>query len=213
MVSCHFPTTILSRASLLLLPPSATKIHLLTARPRYKGGVDGFLEQSAKTFQKQGSKINILHSGFDPVAIKVNGNRATSEAFCLITSGLTLDGVDYELASYMRLVTRLERLQGQGDEGGEWRMLSLESIYVRDRLVTSFPGSGPGTLVMSDEVRAYPKAYRHLALVMRHRGLNPRPDLPHEEDQQGVRQLLDRNRAFLEGADVDATMNGCEDSG
>lgn len=189
------------RSSLPLVTISTSILsRLLTHLLRYKGGVDGFLAQSTKMYEKQGSKINILHSGFDPVAIKVNGDRATSEAFCLITSGLTLDGVDYELASYMRLLTRLEKFQD------EWRMLSLESIYVRDRLVTAFPGSGPGTLTMSDEVRAYPKAYRHLALVMRYRGLSPRTDLPHEDDQHGVRQLLDRNRAFLDAAEADAGL-------
>ncbi|KFY97325.1 hypothetical protein V500_02115 [Pseudogymnoascus sp. VKM F-4518 (FW-2643)] len=160
----------------------------------YEGDVETFLEKSAKVHQ---GKVNILHSSFDPVEIHVSGQRATSEAFCAITSLLTLDGVDYELASYMRLLTRLEKLS----ESGQWHMLSLESIYIRDRIVTAFPGSGPSTLVMNEEVQAYPKAYRHLALVMQYRGLKPQPNLPHEDDQQGVRQLLDRNRAFLEGAE------------
>jgi hypothetical protein len=156
--------------------------------------VENFLQQSAKIHQ---GKVNIIHSSFDPVEIYVLGQRATSEAFCLITSSLTLDGVDYVLSSYMRLLTRLEKLF----ELGQWRMLSLESIYVRDHLVTAFPGSGPGVLTMSEEVQAYPKGYRHLALVMRYRGLKPQPNLPHEDDQQGVRQLLDRNREFLERAE------------
>lgn len=156
--------------------------------------MEKFLQQSAKMHQ---GKVNIIHSSFDPVEIYVRGQRATSEAFCLITSSLTLDGVEYELASYMRLLTRLEKLS----ESGQWRMLSLESIYVRDRLVTAIPGSESGMLTMSEEVQAFPKAYRNLALVMRYRGLKPHPDLPHEDDQQGVRQLLDRNCAFLEGAE------------
>jgi hypothetical protein len=156
--------------------------------------VENFLQQSAKMHK---GKVNILHSSFDPVEIHVHGQRATSEAFCVITSLLTLDAVDYELASYMRLLTRLEKLS----ESGQWRMLSLESIYVRDRIVTAFPGSGPSTLTMSEDVQAYPKGYRHLALVMRYRGLKPQTNLPHEDDQEGVRQLLDRNRAYLEGTE------------
>lgn len=155
--------------------------------------MENFLQQSAKMHQ---GKVNIIHSSFDPVSIHVRGPRATSEAFCLITSSLTLDGVDYELASYMRLLTRLEKLSS-----GQWRMLSLESIYVRDRLVPAIPGSGTSMLATSEEVQTFPKAYRCLALVMRFRGLKPRPDLPHEDDQKGVRLLLDRNRAFLEGAE------------
>ena len=147
-------------------------------------------------------KVNIIHSSFDPVEIQVNGHRAISEAFCLVTSSLTLGGVDYELASHMRLATRLEK----PSDSSQWRMLSLESIYVRDRLVSAFPGSNAASpLIMTDDVLAYPKSYRHLALVMLHRGLKPRPDLPHEDDQESVRQVLDRNRAFLDGADGEGT--------
>ncbi|KFY78183.1 hypothetical protein V501_07760 [Pseudogymnoascus sp. VKM F-4519 (FW-2642)] len=172
--------------------PDASKTYINVAW--YEGDVENFLQQSAKMHK---GKVNILHSSFDPVEIHVRGQRATSEAFCVITSLLTLDGVDYELASYMRLLTRLEKLS----ESGQWRMLSLESIYVRDRIVTAFPGSGSSTLTMSEEVQAYPKGYRHLALVMRYRGLKPQTNLPHEDDQEGVRELLDRNRAYLEGAE------------
>lgn len=148
-------------------------------------------------------KINIIHSSFDPVDIHIsgNGNRAISEAFCLVTSSLTLGTVDYELASHMRLFTRLEKLP----ELGEWRLLSLESSYVRDRLVTAFPCSDDAAsspLVMTDEVLKYPKSYRNLALVMLQRGLKPRPDLPNEDDPESIRSVADRNRAFLNSAEA-----------
>jgi hypothetical protein len=168
---------------------------------RYEGDVEEFLSRSAKVHQ---GKVNIIHSSFDPVEICVSGNRATSEAFCLVTSSLTLGGVDYELASHMRLASRLEK----SSEAGQWRMLSLESIYVRDRLVTAFPASNATSpLIMSDDVLAYPKSYRHLALVMLNRGLKPRPDLPHEDDQEGVRRVLDGNRAYLDGAEEEITKD------
>lgn len=164
--------------------------------PRYLGGVDDFLARSAKAWQ---GKVNILHSSFDPVNIQVNGNRATSEAFCVITSSISFEGVDYELASYMRLCSRLEKVTGDGDVADQWYILSLESVYVRDRLLTASPGSA-GTLVMTDDIRdSYPKGYRHLALVMKQRGLKPRPNLPHEDDQEGVKELLQRNETFLRG--------------
>ena len=166
---------------------------------RYQGPVSEFLHQSALMHK---GKINIIHSSFDPVDIHVNGTHAISEAFCLVTSSLTLGTVDYELASHMRLFTRLEKLP----EFGEWRLLSVESSYVRDRLVTAFPCSGDyaasSPLVMTDEVLKYPKSYRNLALVMLQRGLNPRPDLPNEDDPESIRSIADRNRAFLNGAEA-----------
>lgn len=94
-----------------------------------EGNVEDFLRQSA---QMHKGKINIIHSSFDPVDIRVHGNHAMSEAFCLVTSSLTLDAIDYELASHMRLFTRLQKLS----DPSEWRLLSLESSYVRDRLVS-----------------------------------------------------------------------------
>ena len=150
-------------------------------------------------------KVNIIHSSFDPVDIRVCGDRAISEAFCLVTSSLTLGTIDYELASHMRLFTRLQKVSGLS----EWRLLSLESSYVRDRLVTAFPafpgtGSSPESspLVITNEVLAYPKSYRYLALVMLKRGLKPRPNLPHEDSPESVRGISDRNRAFLDNADA-----------
>ena len=154
-------------------------------------------------------KVNIIHSSFDPVDIRVSGDRAISEAFCLITSSLTLGTIDYELASYMRLFTRLQKLSGLN----EWRLISLESSYVRDRLVTAFPtfptpdatdcsSADSSPLVITNEVLAYPKSYRHLALVMLKRGFKPRPNLPHEDSPESVRRISDRNRAFLDNGEA-----------
>ena len=163
---------------------------------RYEGDVEDFLRQSA---QRNKGKVNVIHSSFDPVDIHVRGNRAISEAFCLITSSITLDGVDYELASHLRLFTRLQKLS----ELNEWRLLSLESSYVRDRLVTASPGADKGVQpIMTNEAQAYPKSYRHLALVMLNRGAKPRPDLPDEDRPEGIRKIVDRNRTFLHTAEA-----------
>lgn len=173
---------------------------------RYEGNVEDFLRQSA---QMHKGKVNIIHSSFDPVDIRVRGNRAISEAFCLVTSAVTIGGVDYELATHMRLFSRLQKLKLElsDPDPSEWRLLSVESSYVRDRLVTAFPVPDSGAsapLVMTNEVPAYPKSYRHLALVMLNRGLKPRPSLPHEDLPESVRRLSDRNRAFLDSAEQDS---------
>ncbi|GFF97766.1 hypothetical protein IFM53868_09392 [Aspergillus udagawae] len=123
----------------------------------------------------------VIHQRFMVrVDIRVNGSRTTSEAFRMITSAITLHCVQYELASYIHLATRLERCAGSdmvpdasaaARHGRQWRMLSLEAIYVRDRLVSAFPDlgdAGPAPLSLADlhEVEWYPLSYRHLALVM-----------------------------------------------
>ena len=163
---------------------------------RYEGDVEDFLRQSAQMYK---GKVNVIHSSFDPVDIHVRGNCGVSEAFCLVTSSITLDGVDYELASHMRLFTRLQKLS----DTNEWRLLSLESSYVRDRLVTASPSADKGVqLIMTNEAQVYPKSYRHLALVMLNRGLKPRPDLPHEDCPESIRRIVGRNRAFLHIAEA-----------
>lgn len=173
---------------------------------RYEGQVEDFLHQSAKVHR---GKVNIIHSSFDPVDIRVRGRRATSDAFCLITSSISMHGVDYELASYIRLATRLEKCRTPGTEAnasadqGQWRILSLEAIYVRDRLVRAVPDLGggrstPSALAEVTDVERYPRCYRNMALVMLKRGLRPRLDLPNEDDQESVRTVLDRNQAFLD---------------
>lgn len=155
--------------------------------------MDNFLLQSKKSQQ---GKVNILHSSFDPIHIQVNGERAISDAFCVITSLLPVDGIDYELASYIRLVSRLGRLNT-----GDWRIISLEAVYVRDRLVMAFPVASPSKpLILSEEVLAYPQSYRNLAFVMLHRGLKPRTGLPHEGDSDSVKGVLDSHKEWLENA-------------
>ncbi|KAG8528339.1 uncharacterized protein KY384_007257 [Bacidia gigantensis] len=223
--------------------PDASATHINVAW--YEGNVDEFLRKSAHMHK---GKVNIIHASFDPVAIHVLGDRAISEAFCLVTSAVTLNGIDYELASHMRLFSRLRRLrlsdaqtqppnppnpnpspnpnpnnhddhqptssssssnpQPNPDSASEWRILSVESSYVRDRLVTAFPhtstSAGPDATVpsaLTADVQAYPKAYRSLALVMLTRGLKPRPDLPHEDEPDTVRRLADRNGEFLRNAE------------
>ena len=106
----------------------------------------------------------------------------------------------------MRLFTRLQKLSSDFDKN-EWRLLSLESSYVRDRIVAAFPGveddaGGGRRRVMSDEAKAYPRSYRCLALVMLKRGLKPRRDLPHEDDSESIERIVNRNRAFLHGGEA-----------
>ncbi|GFF26145.1 hypothetical protein IFM61606_09656 [Aspergillus udagawae] len=184
--------------------PDPSRTHINVAW--YAGQVEEFVHQSAKIHQ---GKVNIIHSSFDPVDIRVKGRRATSEAFCQITSSISLHGVDYELSSYIRLATRLEKCPGEADIGpglDQWRMLSLEAIYVRDRLVRAFPDLGrgaPAPCSLADllEVEGYPRSYRNMALVMLKRGLRPRPDLPNEDDQESVQRVLGRNQEFLDGTE------------
>ncbi|KAL2784989.1 hypothetical protein BJX66DRAFT_343490 [Aspergillus keveii] len=169
----------------------------------FRGTIDAFLTQSAKIHP---GGINVIHSSFDPVDIKIVGTRATSEAFCLITSNITIAGSDYELASYMRLISRLHKLKLSGldsdslsDSGAVWRIVRLEAIYVRDRLVSAFPGADSGSQLVLGGACMYPRAYRNMAFVMLNRGLAPRVDLPHEDDQVSVRRVLDGGAAFLNG--------------
>ncbi|KAG6012120.1 hypothetical protein E4U43_007931 [Claviceps pusilla] len=164
----------------------------------YQGQIDGFLKQSAIMHK---DRVNVIHSSFDPVEINVQGHRATSEAFCTITSEVNIDGVGYELALYLRLLSRLEK-----SEVGRWHILSLEAIYIRDRLLNTCPGAHL-TLrpELVREAEGFPGAYRRLALVMLHRGLEPRRDVPHEGDQKGVKLLLEAHHAFLDCRDRTVT--------
>ncbi|KAF7157242.1 hypothetical protein CNMCM5623_001365 [Aspergillus felis] len=122
------------------------RVKLILARLRIRMARRGLFPPVS---QSPPGQSKLIHSSFDPVDIRVNSGRATSEAFCLITTTITLHGVEYELASYIRLATRLEKCAGS-DKGpdasavarhGQWRMTSRDAVYVRDRLVSTFPGS------------------------------------------------------------------------
>lgn len=101
---------------------------------RYKGGIDGFVSGSQKLHNNE---ISIIHD-LTPIIVQFGTeNKALSESTGRIYTRFSHKGVDLVSTPWVRFFTRLEKIQG-GVEN-EWKMLSLEVIYMFDTLVPTIP--------------------------------------------------------------------------
>jgi hypothetical protein len=161
---------------------------------RYHGDIDGFLERSSSMAGQGTSSIHTIN----PVQITLNGDKAFSVSLGSIISRFSQDGVDYDLVSQCRFLSRLERA-GEGEEARRgWKMLSMQVIYVQDAITPAFP------VELRDDVNdaigegmASRESYRGLAYVLAQMG-NPVTDtLPGTDDQGSVEALLQQNLSWV----------------
>lgn len=127
-----------------------------------------------------------------PPVIQLKGNRALVEAPAVIEAPTTWEGVRAYLSSYCRIFYRLER------RDGEWRIMSLDTIYERDTLTPAVPG---------ETVRVDPRAlegkrqpYALLALLLGQRGFPVGNDQLGDDQRDGVAAFYDQAFRWLNGS-------------
>ena len=137
-------------------------------------------------------EVSIIHD-ITPIIIEFGTeNKALSESTGRIYARFSHEGVDLVLTSWVRFFTRLEKVRS-GD-GNEWKMLSLEVIYMFDTLVPSIPA--PLALDFSI-VEIARRSYKCIAWHVAQFGVVVRDDLPGEDDPQSVREVENRNYAWI----------------
>lgn len=126
-----------------------------------------------------------------PMNIEVRGTLAHAESLGQVMCRFDVKSNEYDLTSWCRYFSRLERVDGH------WKMLSLEPVYLRDdiKAVGNAPPLG------FDQVAQWPrKSYRYIAWHILQRGIQPRSDLPGEDDKDSVDRLRLRCGKWLESA-------------
>ncbi len=116
-----------------------------------------------------------------PSVITIRGDRALSDTGCEIHILTTLEGVEMVVSSQARLLSRIERREGQ------WKLSGFRTLYVWDTLSPVGPGAGPAP--NEAELRNLRPSYRHLAYVMGRLG-HPFPETLAGVDQPGTEQAL-----------------------
>jgi hypothetical protein len=129
-----------------------------------------------------------------PVSISIRGSKAVAESLAIIASRYEHDGIEYDLSAWVRGVSRLEQVPGP--EGLEWKLLTLEPIYIRDNIVPTAPLTKPCTLDFSSVEHARP-SYKYLTWLIGLRGGKVRNDLPGEDDEKSVKDIMERNQEWL----------------
>ena len=155
---------------------------------RFSGDADAFLEAS------QQSTTYSAHT-FSPVEVQFNESRTKGIAFSTgsVTIRLAYDGVEYDVVSWLRFVSKVQKLEDVG-----WRLLSLEAIYDRDSLIPTSPiaGSSLPPVIDTTSSRA---SYKYLTWALTLRGYNVSQDLPGTDDEKRMKKCLDAAYGWLNG--------------
>ena len=152
----------------------------------FTGSADEFIRQT-----KERSLDGVWgRHRLSPPAVRLNGSRAWAELPLAIEFPVTVGGVEADLLSYCRSQYRAERVNGA------WRLTRITSIYERDTLTPSVPGSRLPT--DPNAFQDYRTSYRCLTWYFEQRGTRLRDDLLGDDRPRPVAEHYAAERAWLD---------------
>ena len=149
---------------------------------------------------EQGQATGLIHN-LVPGEITVRGSKALSISTCQIVVRHEHEETEFDISSWIRLVSKLERVEV--DDCAEWRMLSLEAVYLRDSIALTGPSREAGLQSMNfDLIKRARQSYKYITWHVSLYGSQIRGDLPGSDNPKSVEDLLARNYAWVESAEM-----------
>ncbi len=124
-----------------------------------------------------------------PPTVKVNADRAWAELPLAIEFRIDVDGVEADLISCCRSQYRCQRADGA------WKIVRITSIYERDTLVPSIPGTKLD--IQAEAFTESRSSYRCLAWYLQRVGRSVRPDLLGDDQPAAVTRHYAAEHAWL----------------
>lgn len=150
-----------------------------------KGSGADFVQQTIDT-----SKNGVWgRHRFSPPAVRVHGTRAWAELPIAIEFRIDVDGVEADLISYARSQYRCSSIDG------EWQIVRMETIYERDTLAASVPGTRLD--LRADDFTSFRPAFRCLAWYLHRDGKTMGTDLPGDDRPDTANRVYDDILAWL----------------
>jgi hypothetical protein len=137
---------------------------------------------SGKDFVAASSKMGVFspHKIYDSL-IWLNGTRAVSITMATIQLRSDLGGVPVELDSDMKLLYRVQKLEGT------WKIISLDAIYEKDIIL---PLSSTKAFSLSaDDLLSFRKSYANLAYLLSKEGISVSNELPGIDKPESIGKL------------------------
>lgn len=154
-----------------------------------------WFEGTAHEHVDQSSSMNlggaVSTHRLSPPIVHIAGDRAIAELPTVIEAPLSVGDVEAVLLSSLRIQYRAER------RDGEWRLSLLDTIYERDRLVTTLPGATID--IDPQELARFRAPFRLLAWFLSTRGYEVLDDLVGEDRPEDVAAFYERERRWLAG--------------
>lgn len=132
---------------------------------------------------------NVSTHRLSPLYVHVEGDRALVEMPTAIEAPITVDGTDAVLTSYLRIQYRVLR------RDGAWRVIRLDTIYERDTLTPTLPGTA--LTIDPAEVAGFRRPFRLLAWFLAKRGYSVLDDLLGEDRPDEVTAFYDAEQRWL----------------
>ncbi|KAF9885861.1 hypothetical protein FE257_012333 [Aspergillus nanangensis] len=162
--------------------PDASKTHIEITW--FQGDIDGFVAGSRGMVIGGTGAVHTI----SPVELHVNGDKALSESSGAISIRFYHDGVEYDVVSFTRFISRLECVDG------EWKLLTLDVIYDRDYIMPTVPSSKPVDLPLFKGGR---ESYKCVAWVLSQKGFSVKQDLPGVDDPLACTRLMEDQFKWL----------------
>ncbi|KAH8815449.1 hypothetical protein F5884DRAFT_178646 [Xylogone sp. PMI_703] len=156
----------------------------------FSGDADGFVSGSEKM---SSGGVSAIHA-MQPIDVEINGSRAFSESAGSITIRFVQGSVEYDCTALCRFLSRLEKVEG------EWKLLTLECIYIRDNIVPTTPQKGGGSDFVMTGSAVTRKSYRCLGWLLTSQGFPVGNGMPGVDDPETVKAVMGKHRKWLEAA-------------
>lgn len=152
----------------------------------YKGCFDGFVTASKEMAKNKNFSKHLIY----PPALKINGDKATSETNVIIMARGKTGPLEVDITSYARFYDLVEK------RDGIWRVLKRSTIYEKDRIDSVRPSFlfWIGSLMMN--FKKYPAAYRYLAFGLEKQGYKIIPDIPIDGSSE-ANQIYEKGEKWL----------------
>lgn len=137
----------------------------------YSGPVAGFLDRTIEAAGERGPGESSKH-WFGNARVWVKGDRALLETDAMVMGRSEFAGHLFDFTLYIRLYDRVQLREGV------WRILRMDAIYDRDRLDPVIPGSVPGDLFASVDLKGRDAAVGFMRWRVEKRGDKVPSDIP-----------------------------------
>lgn len=149
------------------------------------GGVNSFIGKGSEEVVAELPMVNRCGGAL----IYQNGNKSFVEYPTTTTRGVYVNDVEAILTSYMRLLYRVEK------RNGEWKITSMTSINESDELASAIPGQD--LKINPADVKGLRISYRWLSYTRQIVGGTISQDLPGTDRPAEVKKIYDTELGWL----------------
>ena len=129
-----------------------------------------------------------------PAEILIGGDRAIATTTICIHGRIPYKGCDLDLSSWAHQHQRFEKVEGV------WKIVRFQSIYIRDDVSTSWPGTEVPRINEEGQkvLKEARSSFKWLAWQMSLIGETVRSDLPGYDDEKSWKPIVEGNQKWLE---------------